>query len=69
MKSKYIHDIPGAEYFVDDHLKNVIDVKVNCPELKEVFLMDRPWNWSLDLAKYERVYGYFGILYKVLKEQ
>jgi hypothetical protein len=62
MKSKYIHDIPDAEYFVDDHLKNVIDVKVNCPKLKEVFLMDRPWNRSLDLAKYERVFSYGDIL-------
>jgi hypothetical protein len=61
-KSSYINKIEGVEFFLDDHVKNTVDVAIRCPNLKEVMLFDRPWNGSLDLAGYTRICSYGDVL-------
>ncbi|MHA2047956.1 MAG: hypothetical protein ACW99G_24500, partial [Candidatus Thorarchaeota archaeon] len=52
-------------FFLDDKIQNVIDVQENCTEKVHVFLLNRPWNQSLDVAGYQRVDGYEEVLRKV----
>lgn len=61
-KSTYINEIPDAEFFVDDHIKNVADAKLRCLQLKEVFLYNRQWNTSADLSEYVRTNSYNDIV-------
>lgn len=65
-KSDYINETNGAEYFLDDHIKNVVDAKIHSPTLKEVFLIDRPWNTSKDIVGYRRVLSYDQIMLELL---
>lgn len=48
--------------FLDDRPKNLFDCALVCPRTR-LFLMDRPWNQSLELdAPWRRVGGYAAIL-------
>jgi hypothetical protein len=53
-----------AHYFVEDSIQNALElIDSPCPSVKQVFLIDRPWNQSHDLAKaYKRVRSYEEIL-------
>lgn len=67
-KSDFINRIDGAEFFLDDHIKNVVDAKLNSPDLKEVLLFDRPWNTSKDVVGYLRILSYTDVLVRLLQE-
>ena len=68
-KSDFINKYyPEAAFFLDDHTKNVVDVKIRCPEITEVMLLDRPWNKSKDITPYRRVQSYGDVLSILSKE-
>lgn len=61
-KGPFVAALPGAEFFVDDKIGNILSVVESAPGIK-TFLVDQPWNASLDLkVPYTRVYGYEDIL-------
>jgi len=53
-------------FFIDDKIQNVVDI-VEHTEGVHVFLLNQPWNQSLDLAGYKRVDTYQDTLHEVDK--
>lgn len=61
-KSSYINKIQGAQFFLDDHVKNVVDVQLRSEKLSKVMLFNQSWNTSSDIMGYLRVYSYGHVL-------
>lgn len=61
-KGPFVKAMVGVEYFIDDKIGNILSVHEACPEVK-CFLVDQPWNASLDIkVPYTRVYSYWEVL-------
>lgn len=65
-KGPFVAEIPGAEFFIDDKIGNIYSVLEHCPKIK-TFLVDQPWNASLDLkVPYKRVHSFAQVMDEAL---
>lgn len=61
-KSYHVNKL-GAEYYLEDNIEYAIDVKLNSPKVKEVFLITRSHNaFCKDIMGYRRVKSYGDVL-------
>jgi hypothetical protein len=68
LKSDFINRMDNPKYFLDDHIKNVVDAKLRSTDLREVFLIDRPWNQSKDVVRYQRITSYDDMIVQLIKD-
>lgn len=59
----------GALWMLEDNTNVAIQCKIHGKTLKEMFLIDRPWNKSKDIVGYKRVLSYGGVLSHLYSHQ